>query len=338
MIELQSIHTDRHFEKRSFYQIVYEWEDDFSRVLGLPLVPHNHSFYKYPVVLKLTGKWHLYRPLQIVDRLFSSKKKSLYFDMGPRWTYTTATSADILPIIIDFWKYININRFNKVYSASPLVCITSLEALNYLKANGCNLPLAHLALSLPDKYDIEKTTYPVKDIDIISIGRANPVFKDFFSRYIKAYPATTYLIQDFNNGLPFINTNAVNVPHAMENREVYLELIKRSKVAFYSTPGMDGGEKRTGGFNPVTPRLFELLYGGCHVIGRYPRTEETAFFDLPAICQNFNTYEEFSYLLAGYLDQNEAPFIKNADYLKNHYASRRAAELKQLLAAHSSQT
>ncbi len=48
----------------------------------------------------------------------------------------------------------------------------------------------------------------------------------------------------------------------------YINLLRASKISFYSTPGIDGGEKRTGGFNPVTPRYLELLSAQCQLLGK----------------------------------------------------------------------
>ena len=41
-----------------------------------------------------------------------------------------------------------------------------------------------------------------------------------------------------------------------DSREEYIQLLRASKIAFYKTPRIDGDERHTGGFNPVTPRLL----------------------------------------------------------------------------------
>lgn len=330
-MKLESILTDRDHETRSFYQIVFEWEEDFSRELKLPLRPRQPGSERHKLLRGLVGKYHLYRPLQWLDQLKGKRGKAVYFDMGPRWTYNNATTSTVVPILIDFWKYIDIPRFTKVYRNCPLVCISSLEAFRHLKESGCPLPLAWLPLSLPDKYRIEISKPFAKDIDIVSVGRSNPVLQGFLDRFLERHPGVSYVIQRFENGRAFYGVRGVAQPEGLESREGYLQLIRRSRVSFYATPGIDGGESRTGGFNPVTPRLFELLYAGCRLVGRYPDTEETRFFELEQVCPTVEDYDQFEQRVEGYLAEKEQPLRFNDHYLQKHYTSKRARQFQELL-------
>lgn len=107
--------------------------------------------------------------------------------------------------------------------------------------------------------------------------------------------------------------------------------MRASKVSFYSTPGLDGGEKRTGGFNPVTPRFLELLSAQCRLLGRYPKNEKTDFYELPKVCPNVGSYDEFEATLLGYLNDTDTSFAAHREVLDKHYTSRRAQELRELL-------
>jgi hypothetical protein len=329
-VVLKSIHTDRHFERRSFYEIVYEWEDELAEALHLPIVHHNHKFYNKELAVKVLNKWHLYRPFQLADKLLESKGKVLYFDMGPRFTFSTTTSSNIIPLIIDFWKSYDVKRFNRVYRNCRVVYISSLEVYQYLKTHGCTVPIHLLPLSLPDKYKISTNEPYKKEIDIISVGRSNPVLAEFLEKLVIKFPYIKYLVQVTEKGRTYFKGNTADTHASTDTRASYIELIKLAKIAFYSTPGIDGGEKRTGGFNPVTPRLFELLYAGCYLVGRYPKTEETDFFRLPEICPSVEHYDQFENIILSYLSEQKQPLEKNDLFLRPHYTSQRAIEIKKM--------
>ena len=52
----------------------------------------------------------------------------------------------------------------------------------------------------------------------------------------------------------------------LASRDGYLDSMKKSRIALYATPGIDGGEKRTNGFSQVTPRFLEMVASGCNII------------------------------------------------------------------------
>lgn len=330
-MDLGKIRTDRFHQHKYWFQIVYEWEDEFSKALGIPLVSNKHSFYDNEFALKVIGKWGIYKLFQWADRITQTKVKDVYFDMGPRFTYTHAASPNVIPIIIDFWKYIDLKRFNSVYANCPLVCISSLEALEYIKESGSTLRLAFLPLSLPDKYQIDTNKPYEKDFDFVMAGRKNPVLQQYLQQFAEENPEIEYITTIEEGKSLYYHSNKQGIVGPADTHEQYLEMIKRAKIAFYATPGIDGGEVRTGGFNPVTPRLFELLYAGCHVIGRYPKTIETDYFQLDQICPAVQSYDAFKDLANQYLSKREQPLEKNRAYLQNHYTSKRAALLKDLI-------
>jgi len=120
----------------------------------------------------------------------------------------------------------------------------------------------------------------------------------------------------------------------LEGRASYVGLLQSAKVAFYATPGIDGGEARTGGFNPVTPRLFEILAAGCHVVARYPDNDDTRFYGLQAICPSTDTYDQFVATLDRALGA-PPPVARNSAYLQGHYTSARVERLRQIMQSFS---
>ena len=154
--------------------------------------------------------------------------------------------------------YLNFTRRTEI--AKPLL-IPDIEALNYLKANNCPIRLFHFPLSLPDKYKLASDATFSKVYDIIMPGRINIVLWHYLQDYLIEHPEIEFLHLVQIDGKHFYNSNKSGIVGESENRQTYLNLLRSSKVAFYSTPGMDGGIERTGGFNPVTPRFLENCIG-----------------------------------------------------------------------------
>ena len=116
----------------------------------------------------------------------------------------------------------------------------------------------------------------------------------------------------------------------IDTRSKYMDLMKESKCVLYSTPGIDGGEKRTNGFSQVTPRLLEIIACGCHVIARYKENSDTNYFELGKFSKNINSYDEFESDLEKKLKE-PVNMEFYSDYLKQHYTSCRVKELKELI-------
>ena len=117
-----------------------------------------------------------------------------------------------------------------------------------------------------------------KKYDVILIGRQNPVLKRFLDQYKKTHPDLTIFIPS---------------KQELASRDGYLDSMKKSRIALYATPGIDGGEKRTNGFSQVTPRFLEMVASGCNIIARYKTNADTDYYELEKFCQSINTYEEF---------------------------------------------
>ena len=246
-----------------------------------------------------------------------------------------ATTANAVPHMIDFWKTTDLPQFYQLYKNCKLVLISSLEAFKYLQNNNCPLSIEHLGLSLSDRYKLDEHTRYVKKYDILLAGRlnirTNQVLRNYLEEFIVKFPDTEYLYQQEIEGEYHYVSNKRGTIGKFHTRQEYIELLRASKISFYSTPGIDGGEKRTGGFNPVTPRYLELLSAQCLLLGKYPDNEETDYYELKRACPNVNSYEEFERILLGYLTQQQPSFELHREILDKHYTSCRAQQLAEYL-------
>lgn len=335
-MKVKKILSDRYYQTWPSWQIVYEWENELSNSLNLPII-------NSPANIPTTNNF-LYRKLKSIDtRFFKGRldeslneiltllaEYSLYFEMHPKNYKSFSNSKKTIPIVVDFWDKSNIELYKRIYLNCPCLLVTSLEVLNFLKENNFKNRLIHFPMSLPSIYKLEPNYLFDKKYDIVLAGRTNSVLWNYLKNYELQNPEIEYLYQIEQNGELYYISNKRGIIGKIHSREEYINLIKSARISFYATPGLDGGEERTNGFNPVTPRFFELLAAGCHLIARYPKNVETDFFQLESICPSINSYEDFQKQLEVGLSSSQ-PIGKNADYLSKHYTSTRIKILNELV-------
>jgi hypothetical protein len=326
---LTAISSDRHYQTSASYQIVYEWEDELTNLLSVSVIksPYKNDY------TRILGKFFRRVLKNDFTNIFDKKKTEtfLYFEMFPRLFKSFSNSRNVVPIIIDFFDKENVESFNFYYRKCPSVLVSSLEVIQFLKDNDCTLNLVHFPLSLPDKYRLNRQDKFEKKIDVVLAGRRNPILWEYLKNYEIDNPNIEYVYQEQIDGKLFYKSNKSGVLGCYDKREDYWELLKTAKVAFYATPGVDGGEKRTRGFNPVTPRFLELVAAGCHIISRYKKNAESDFYNLDSICPNVYSYGDFVKQMDFALNTIEQPLKRNSDYLLNHYTSSRTKLLKKIL-------
>lgn len=344
MLTIANILSSRSFERNPNYHLIYEWEEDIATYLNVPIVDAKPLHRKIAMnrytkrLIEAFGS----KALKKVNNLISAtgpnsseEGYSFVFELYVGTEPDFATSAKSIPLMVDFWKQTDLANFYRIYQDCKLVLVSSLEAYHFLKDNKCPLPIAHLGLSLSDRYRLDENTQYEKKYDILLAGRlnirTNQVLRNYLEEFISKYPETEYLYQQEINGEYYYVSNKRGTIGKFQTREEYIKLLRASKISFYSTPGLDGGEKRTGGFNPVTPRYLELLSAQCLLLGKYPQNEETEFYELPKVCPNITSYEEFELILLNYLSKRDISFDAHRDILDKHYTSCRAQQLTEIL-------
>ena len=322
------IYTDRHFQTWPSWQIVFEWEDALAQSLQINLKNSpttgmlEHKFRGWDNRKnhgRLGRAFQMLRPWRTAWEL--EPRQALYFEMAPRKYPAFSNAPHVSPILIDVFPDENLEDSLRFYRRCHKVFFTSLEVLQAAQTSMPDGPWFHLPMSLPDKYRLLPDASFHKKHPIVLSGRTNAVLLQFLKRFEHENPGIEYLQQQQINGKLFYVSNISGVIGDFSSRESYWELIKSARVCFYSTPGMDDGAKRTGGFNPLTPRWFELLAAGCHVIARYPDTQETRHYRMSTVAPPVNSYEQFKQELTMYLTA-AAPVERNALYLQDFYTSK----------------
>jgi hypothetical protein len=333
---LQRIFSDRHYQNWPSWQIVFEWEDQLAAACQLEIAPSptrflwQHKWQSYDN-RKFGGRFH--RWAHTLNPLKGSYTRlqpySLYFEMAPRLYPAFSNHKHTLPVLIDFWQKEAIPAIAAQYKRCRYVLVTNAEVIQELQPFFEVGQLVHFPMSLPDKYHLLPNKTFDKRYDLVLSGRTNPVLWAYLQEFLVSYPDLEFLKQEEKQGTLHYISNKRGWIGEFQTRQAYADLLAASKVTFYATPGIDGGEARTAGFNPLTPRFFEMLAAGCHVLARYPATIETDWYDMKSVCPPVNDYETFKNQLLQALN-SPGPVARNSAYLAQHYTSSRIPILKQL--------
>lgn len=333
-MQISKIYSTRNSNSEVYSDLIYEWEDDYSTHLNVPIYSFNkfrdrfvRAFYKFARILNLDDL------IQKIDSIRSHKSLSLVFELYPRSFFSFQVFSNKIPFIIDFDYNVDLNTFYKVYKNCSLILISNLEAFNYLKANNCPLNIEHLPLSISDRYKIDVNSDNYKEFDVIVV-RSNKIFIEYLERFSSENKDFEYVVRRWEGSKMYRNnvyySNKRGILGEFSDRKSYLELLKKAKVALYATPGYD--ENRDRFMNHVTPSLFEFISSGCRIIARYPKNLETIFFNLGQISPNIDTYEKFEILLKVYINDSSIDYLQESEkFLDPIYTKNRIAKLQTIL-------
>lgn len=322
-------------KKRHCFDIIFEWEDILAKELNCSVITRSDLEFAFDEKCR-----RIYKKIRIpFFRLFNlidgyRGKKVLIFDASTKQQDGIYNNHKYIPCLIDYFlneeMYPN---FLNAYKNNPLVLVSNREVYEYLVKKKCPIRIEHFPLSLSDIYKTDEIYQ--KEYDLIVAGRQNPLLMEYLEKYEKAYPDTRIVRRRYENGhFEYYLSATGEVISIGDTREQYIELLRKSKIALYTTPGMDGTRPDANGWNQVTPRFLEEVSSQCHIIARYPDNADTRWYELKKICKCVESYEEFEKMMNAY-KQEEVNVELYKTYLEKHYTSKRAEMLKGILERNS---
>lgn len=322
---LSKIITTRKYKAWPSFHLIYEWEDIISNTFNIPLFYESKLYGMFNSIIRRVP---YNGSIPLINKKYSNM---LRFEISAKNSSDTYNRENILPVIVDFHiSESDLTGFINAYKNNPFVLISSAEVMKFLDEREVPLKYYHFPLSLPDFYQFKKDMLSDKKYDLLLAGRQNPILKEYLDQYIKENPNFIYVYEKLEDGKFTYCTNKGEILGEFKDRKSYISLLRQSRVSLYSTPGIDGGESRTKGFNQVTPKFLEFLAAGCHVLARYKDNPDTDFFHISEFSPHINSYEmfrrEMDYALNHPIDAD-----KYESYLKKHYTSCRVNLLKNIL-------
>lgn len=310
--------SERAYERWPSFDLVYEWEDELLKTVpGAKLYKNKEFLIKGKRIFGFIDKKTGLNP----NTLFTRNNRCFHFDMSAkqRGDYTNSKNNEVC--IVDFYLKVNqLPAFYKAYANVKKLFVSSCEVYEFLLANNPEREVSHMPLTLPDKYRLNPGVELKKEYDLVLVGRQNPVLFKYLEEYIKSHPLKYVYRKNISAGRFPYYTNQGEYVGNIVTRDDYFALLRKSKIAFYSTPGIDGGEKRTNGFNQVTPRFLEELSCGCNIISRFEDNADTDYFQLGKMTKKVTDYKSFKRAMDECLAT--PPNINEyAKYLKGHYTS-----------------
>lgn len=316
--------SKRNIYKTPSWHLVWEWENIIAKETTWNLYRDN-IFLAHPRIQRELPLLHNFCPPSCPSFMFEMKAPNTV-------SRNRYNRSNIFPCIIDYFlRDDELLIFEKNFSEHRVVFISSKEVFNRLISLGTHVPILHLPLSLPDYYYYNPEVECEKKYDVVLVGRQNPVLKHYLEIYAKKHPSFVYVLEDERpkRKYHYYSTNGDYVGY-FESRKQYMSLISKSKVALYSTPGIDGGEVRTNGYNQVTPKFLEYIASGCNIISRWQDNADTDYFQLNKFSDNIQSYGQFEVAMDRALEVRPNKQMY-ADYLSKHYTSSRVVLLKEYL-------
>lgn len=316
--------SERAYEHWPSFDLIYEWEDELIKAIpGAKLYRNKELYINRKRVLKFIKRFTGINP----NAIFLKNNKCFHFDLSARTTSNFMNNKNHKVCIVDFYlKGKELRNFYKAYANVEKLFVSSREVYDYLMTHNPVREILHLPLTLPDKYMLTPAIHYEKIYDLVLAGRQNPILLKYLEEYVKGHPLKIVYRKEISNGQFLYYTNQGEYVGNIATREDYFSLMRKSKIAFYSTPGIDGGENRTNGFNQVTPRFLEELACCCNIISRYEDNSDTEYFELRDMTHRITCYQDFKKAMDESLTTSP-DLNKYANYLSKHYTSGIAQQL-----------
>jgi len=331
---IREIWTLRSLRHQVFRQVLEGWEDDFVAELGLALIDKGHweerangRIGTFLRKVDVGGRW-------FTDNwcLAQNKREAralMFAIFAPHYCNSYVVQSEVIPVIIDCWGT-SLNKAVEALGNTAAVVVTNIELVPEFEKRRPGLQVIYSPLAVEAKVASLKFK---KKYDLIQVGRKNPKLHEWAIRLTNEKPGIEYLYADTSGTWPkWFSTRRGELTVGL-SRGDYLETLGSAKIALVSAPGIDGGEARTGGFNPVTPRFYEAAALGCKLIGRFPPNgADFVQNEVASVCANVDSYEEFVVAVSDALSvgQSESPLVNK--FIEAHTGREMARTINQGLA------
>lgn len=338
-MEITLLLSNRKYEHRVFWDLVREWEDSLSKYMNIPIYCIFSESYCYSVFRHKFVR-RMIRKLPFLKFFYVPCGYKLIFEMQPELPAPESYEEfgihfDIdktIPWIIDcIFTENDFVNFNEAYRKYPLVLISSMKSYNILKnRNLCpDVNIVHCALSISDKYKmIDSEAMDEKQYDVVLAGRQEPVLLEYLEKYNYSHPGLIVVSRKQKGEKWEYQTSDGSSLGNMESRDDFINLLRKTRIGFYSTPHTHPQYAQTQDF--VTPRILEYMACGCHVIAKYPINDDVNYWRLPEIIPSIDTYEQFE-MAMDYSLSNKIDSTKYEKFLSMHYTSVRAKQLQKIV-------
>ncbi len=319
------VYSERGYITWPSWDAIFEWEDVFAKEWGTEVQALPNTIID-KVKRRLYRALHKAIPGYIRKYKITDKDKMGVLIVMDAEGYYMLPTKNIIPIYLDFAR----NMIDEIITATrnlPAFFVASKDIYNEMKEKGCeNVYFINQCAS--DQYYSD--TVPEKDIDVVQIGRKNPLLHQYMLDYCKEHPEVEYIYQGQNASLSYVSTTRGDIGK-LPGRKEFVDMMRRARVSIVSTPKCDNSRDVFGGADLVTARVYESTVFYCHLIGRYTDNEETRELELGKICPNIQDYDEFKTTMDQYLSGKEIDKDLYCSFIDKHLASTRAKYIKKCI-------
>ncbi len=332
-----------------FRDVVREWEEECAEYFGVPIrrimtsarpEGKKSSAQKLKPFLFSVAKKILLAVPPLKNALWDKRRPELSQDIGSPLSLCfimnneevpAYLNSNCLPVFLDVWSDWALMELVRRTKKLRLFYVTYLELYRRIKERFPESGVRYIPQSVSSRYYSENfAAYRNKTIDVIQIGRINPVLHEYMMKYVSEHGGVEYVFRE--NGVCVSASGARSWP--VDTRDKYMSLLAASKVALVGCSGVDGMREGTNGICAVTPRFYEAAVSGCALISRYPDNEEFRQLEAAKYFPNVTSYENFTECLERALSQTpEELYAQNHDFIINSFTSKRAEQIQKDIAA-----
>lgn len=316
------IYTERFHEKLISRDVVYEWEDDFVIYFKSELYPmpytREHPFAALP------RRFNLFRSIPYKKcedvKLFICMNSYLL-------KFVCWADYNVIPIILDPYE----KELDDIYVLTkklPFFYMTCLDLCERMKLRYPDSRVKYIPQCVAMKYC--KGVVPKKEIDAIQFGRRDPLLHEYMLNYCNQHKEVNYVYREkkSNGEFGYISTFDYEIPFP-ETRREFVALLSKCRISLLSTPLMDKSRDFGDNVDFFTARWYESPAMGCYAVGRYTENKESQLINIPLICENITSYDQFEKKITFCL-KNELTDIDSAtkEYLSRNCTYARARQIE----------